>query len=123
MHILIYGCTRLTDALAPVLVQDGHQVTVVDTDTDQLTLLDNQTSVRTVRLAEPLLQDPLQEGGIDNTDAFLSLSSNDHQNLLFCQIASHIYNVPKVMCRLSDPQLQDFYQPLAYRYWMPALTS
>lgn len=112
MHILIYGCTRLTDALAPVLMQDGHQVTVVDTDADQLTLLERQTDVRTVRLAEPLLQDPLQEGGIVNSDAFLSLSSDDHQNLLLCQIASHIYNVPRVMCRLSDPQLRDFYQPL-----------
>ena len=112
MRILIYGCTRFTDALAPILVQDGHQVTVVDTDADRLLLLEKQANVHTVWVAEPLLQDPLQQGEIDNSQAFLSLSADDHKNLLLSQIASNIYNIPKVMCRLSDPQLQDFYQPL-----------
>ena len=111
MHILIYGCTRLTDALAPILVQDGHQLTIVDTDSDRLSLLGIHANVNTVWLTDPLLQDPLQLGGIDTSQAFFSLSIDDHKNLLLCQIASHIYNIPKVMCRLSDPQLQDFYQP------------
>ena len=112
MNILIYGCTRLTDALAPVLLQDGHRVTVVDTDSDRLTLLSKQADIHTVQVAEPLMQDFLQEGGITSSEAFFSLSSDDHKNLLFSQIATHIYNVPKVMCRLSDPQLQDIYRPL-----------
>ena len=112
MQILIYGCTRLTDALAPVLLQDGHNVTVVDTDADRLTLLERQTHVSTVRVTEPLMQDFLQQGGITNSGAFFSLSENDHKNLLLTQIATHIYNVPRVMCRLTDPQLQDIYQAL-----------
>ena len=112
MHVLIYGCTRLTDALAPVLVQDGHRVTVMDEDTDRLALLEKQADVSTVCIVEPLMQDFLMQGEITNAEAFLSLSSDDHKNLLFSQIASQIYNVPKVMCHLADPQLQDFYRPL-----------
>ena len=112
MEILIYGCSRLTDALAPVLVQDGHQLTVIDADADRLAILNKQTEVATVWAAEPLMQDYPLEAGIDDCDAFFSLTDDDHKNLLLCQIAVHIYNVPRVLCRLSDPQLQDFYRPL-----------
>ena len=31
---------------------------------------------------------------------------------MLSQIATHIFNVPRVMCLLTDPQLQDFYEPL-----------
>jgi trk system potassium uptake protein TrkA len=112
MKILIFGCTRLTDALAPVLLQDGHQVTVLDPDADRLALLQRDTAVTAVRTAEPLMQDYLQEGGISDSWGFLALSEDDHKNVLVCQIASHIFNIPKVLCRLSDPQLQEFYQSL-----------
>ncbi|MCY4367335.1 MAG: NAD-binding protein [Chloroflexi bacterium] len=112
MQILIYGCTRLTDALAPILVQDGHQVTVIDSDADRLAILEKQTTLSTVWVAEPLMQDYLMQGDLAGSEAFFSLANNDHENILLSQMASHIFNVPKVMCHLSDPQLQDFYQPL-----------
>ena len=112
MQILIYGCTRLTDALAPILVQDGHQVTVIDSDADRLAILEKQTTLSTVWVAEPLMQDYLMQGDLAGSEAFFSLANDDHENILFSQMASHIFNVPKVMCHLSDPQLQDFYQPL-----------
>ena len=112
MRILIYGCTRLTDALAPVLIQDGHHVTVMDADADRLAILSKQTEVTTVWVAEPLIQDYLLQGEFSTADAFFILTNEDHKNLLLSQIATHIYNVPKVMCRITDPQLHDLYQPL-----------
>ena len=112
MRILIYGCTRLTDALAPVLIQDGHRVTVMDSDADRLAILSKQADVTTVWVAEPLIQDYLLQGDVSTVDAFFMLTDDDHKNLLLGQIATHIYNVPKVMCRLTDPQLHDLYQPL-----------
>ncbi len=115
MDVLIYGCSRLTDALAPVLVQDGHQVTVLDTDASRLAILEKQTSVSTLWIAEPLMQDFLTEGKIGTSDAFFSLSEDDHRNVLLCQIATEIYNIGRAMCHLSDPQLQDFYEPLGMR--------
>ena len=112
MDILIYGCTRLTDALAPFLLQDGHRVTVMDTDADRLAILRLQAKVKTVWVDDPLMQDYLLEGGIASTDAFFSLTDDDHKNLLLSQIATHIFNVSRVICRLTDPQLHDIYRPL-----------
>lgn len=112
MDILIYGCTRLTDALAPLLVQDGHQITVLDPDADRLIILGKQANVATLWAAEPLMQDYLLDAGIGDSEAFFALAEDDHKNALLCQIASHIFNVSRVLCRLTDPQLQDFYREL-----------
>ena len=112
MDILIFGCTRLTDALAPVLVADGHRVTVLAPSADRLALLRKKAAITALLTAEPLMQDYLQEGGISGARAFLALSDDDHRNILVCQIAHHIFNVPKVFCRLADPQLGEFYQGL-----------
>lgn len=115
MQVLIYGCTRLADVLVPVLVHDGHHVTVMDPDSDRLAIIRRQTDADSVWIADPLMQDFLIEGRIDTAEAFYSLSEDDHKNVLLCQIASAIYNVPKTMCLLTDPQLQDFYEPLGVR--------
>ncbi len=112
MDILIFGCTRLTAALAPVLVKDGHHLTVLDPDADCLALLSKTTAITAALIDEPLMQDYLLEGGISDSWVFLALSEDDHKNALVCQIAHHIFNVPKVLCRLTDPQLQEFYQGL-----------
>ena len=112
MEVLIFGCTRLTIALASVLLEDGHQLTVLDSDADRLARLHREKreqSFTVLHTPEPLMQDYLIQGGIDQAGALLALSSDDHKNLLVSQIAWHIYHIPKVFCRLSDPQLQEFY--------------
>jgi trk system potassium uptake protein TrkA len=58
------------------------------------------------------MQDYLLQGGISASDAFLALSGDDHQNALAAQIARHIFNVPRVICYLVNPQLQVFYTGL-----------
>lgn len=112
MEVLIFGCTRLTIALASVLLEDGHQLTVLDSDADRLARLHREKreqSLTVLHTPEPLMQDYLIQGGIDQAGALLALSSDDHKNLLVSQIARQIYHIPKVFCRLSDPQLQEFY--------------
>ncbi len=52
------------------------------------------------------MQDYLRLAGVDTTDIFLALSDDDHRNALTAQIARYIFNVPKVICHLDNPQLQ-----------------
>ena len=59
-----------------------------------------------------MMQDYLQEGGIDHADVFLAMSADAHQNILVAQIAKHIFNVPKVVCHLGNSELQVMYAAL-----------
>ena len=53
--------------------------------------------------------------GIAVTELFLALSDDDHRNALVAQVAQHIYNVPTVICRLENPQLQQLYSGLGLK--------
>ncbi len=112
MRVLIFGCNRLTTSLVPDLAGDDAEITVLGGERDCLESIASQPGVRVVLTAEPIMQDYLQEGGIDHADVFLAMSADDHQNILMAQIAKHIYNVPKVVCHLGSPQLQVLYAAL-----------
>ena len=112
MMVLVLGCNHVTSNLVPELVEANHQVTVLGEDRNCLEALAERSAVNVILTTEPAMIDYLQQAGITHADAFLALSQDDHQNALAAQIASHIYNVPKVVCHLDDPQMQILYAGL-----------
>ena len=112
MRVLILGCNRLTSNLVPDLVQADFHVTIVGQERECLAQFADDPRVEVILTAEPMMQDYLQEGGIDTVEVFLALSRDDHLNAMAAQIANHIFNVPKVICHLDNPQLQILYAGL-----------
>ena len=55
------------------------------------------------------MHDYLMDAGISQAQAFLALSTDDHENLLAAQIAHRMFGVPKVVCHVENPQLQVIY--------------
>ena len=112
MRVLIYGCNRLSASLVADLAGEGNKITVLGDERGCLDSVATHPGVRVVLTAAHMMQDYLQEGGIDHADVFLAMSGDDHQNILVAQIAKHIFNVPKVVCHLASPQLQVMYAAL-----------
>ena len=112
MHVLILGCNHLTTNLVPNLTESGYRVTLLSNDRECLEQVADGFPVEVILTAEPLMQDYLQQGCMATTDVFLAMSGDDHLNVLTAQIAQHIFNVPKVICHVNDPQLQVLYSGL-----------
>ena len=49
---------------------------------------------------------------IEEADAFVAVTQGDNRNVMATQIAKHIFNVPKVVCRIYDPLRQELYSTL-----------
>lgn len=112
MQVLILGCNQMTANLVSDLAQGDYTVTVLSRDRECLAQIADEPRVKVILTVEPLMQDYLQQGGIDSADIFLALANDDHHNALAAQVAHHIFNVPKVVCHLNDPQLQILYSGL-----------
>ena len=110
MEILILGCGKLAKHLVPTLVGEGHQVTLLDRHQECLTPFSHQTAIETVQITGTTLMGDLRRGGIDGADAFIALSQDDNENAMAAQIASHIFNVPQVVCHIGDVTRYDAYQ-------------
>lgn len=109
MRVLVYGCGELASGAVRELLEDATQITVLGNERSQLERLSSYPKVNAVLLEEPVMHDYLMEAGISQAQAFLALSTDDHENLLAAQIAHRMFGVPKVVCHVENPQLQVIY--------------
>ena len=121
MRIIIMGCGQLVSTLLSSNKFDPSEVTLIGDDVGFLDDEANTHGANVVVTVDPLLQDYLQQAGIDNAEIFLALTENDHWNALNAQIARHIFNVPRVVCRLENPRLQELYANLSIEVVSPTM--
>jgi len=111
MKIIIMGSGRVGAQLAGLLDAEGHQVTVLDTDEYSFRRLPPDFG-GTALVGNGLDQEVLKRAGIEEADAFVAVTQGDNRNVMAAQIAKHIFNVPRVICRIYDPLRQELYQML-----------
>lgn len=111
MIILVMGCGRVGALIARTLAADGHRVTIIDSNEENLRRLPASSGITTI-LGDAALEDDLKRAGIQETDAFLALENRDARNILVAQKARLVFKVPKVVCHIADPVRQEMYQKL-----------
>ena len=111
MKILIMGCGRVGARLASLLDEDGHEVTVLDNDIYSFRRLPS-TFGGAALFGNGINEESLKKAGIEGADIFVALTQGDNRNVMACQIAKHIFNVPRVMCRIYDPLRGEMYAAL-----------
>jgi trk system potassium uptake protein TrkA len=109
MKILIMGCGRVGAQLATMLDSEEHTVTVLDINGHSFRRL-SSTFSGTALLGDGTDSEVLKQAGIETADAFVAVTQGDNRNLMAAQIAKHIYNVPKVICRIYDPLRKEVYE-------------
>jgi len=111
MRVVIMGCGRVGSTLAATLDQSGHQVTILDLDSTQFRRLPAAFGGQSL-VGNGVDQDVLRRAGIEDADVFVAVTQGDNRNLMASQIAKHVFNVRKVVCRTYDPVREEFYQEL-----------
>jgi trk system potassium uptake protein TrkA len=105
------GCGRVGAELAALLDRQGDEVTILDIDPDAFGQLPSDFKGACV-VGNGIDQDVLQRIGLAEADAFVAVTPGDNRNVMACQIAKHIFGVPKVVCRVFDPIRQELYRGL-----------
>lgn len=111
MKIIIMGCGRVGSHVSQLLVQQGHEVTVIDHDATALARLGADFKGRVVR-GLGFDRNVLVEAGVESAEGFVSASSSDNANIVAARIARNIFRVPRVVARLYDPVRAEVYQRL-----------
>lgn len=105
------GCGRVGAQLATSLDREGHQVTTLDTNSYSFRRLPAGFGGKAL-LGNGLDEEALKRAGIKEADAFVAVTQGDNRNIMAAQIAKHIFNVPRVVCRIYDPLRRDLYSLL-----------
>lgn len=86
MNILIAGCGKAGSRMAQTLCNEGHNVTVIDTDADVVRNLVNNNDVQGF-CGNGLLIKDLLEAGIEQTSTIIATTDSDETNILCCLMA------------------------------------
>lgn len=85
-----------------MLAADDHRVTVIDWNQEAFDRLAEDFPGDTV-LGNAIDVDVLREAGADSADAFVAATSGDNRNIMASEIAREVFRVPRVICRVKDP--------------------
>ncbi len=108
------GCGRVGAELSALLFREGHDVTIMDLDSAAFTFLPDDFG-GTKLVGNGIDQDVLRRAGIEEADAFITATRGDNRNAMACQIAKHIFGVPRVVSRIFDPIREEMYHGLGIR--------
>ncbi|MCS7275406.1 MAG: TrkA family potassium uptake protein [Dehalococcoidia bacterium] len=122
MKVVIMGCGRVGSELAVRLDVEGHQVTVLDINPDAFRRLPPDFKGRRV-VGNGIDQDVLRRVGLAEADVFIAVTQGDNRNVMAAQIAKHIFQVPKVICRIYDPIREEIYRELGLETYSPTRTT
>lgn len=118
MKIVIMGCGRVGAQLAALLDSEGHTVTILDTNDYSFRRLPPAFN-GTALLGNGTDEDVLKRAGVEEADVFVAVTQGDNRNVLAAQIAKHMFNVPKVICRIYDPLRRELYSTLGLETFSP----
>jgi trk system potassium uptake protein len=107
MKIIILGAGAVGTVLANILSLEGNDITVVDIDSDKLTLLQETADVRTIHghASYPAV---LQNAGADDADMIIAVTNSDETNMIACQVAYSLFRTPTKIARVRSPEYTAF---------------
>ena len=111
MYAIILGCGRTGLNLAKELLEQGHEVTVLEKDrnrSDQANELLGQISI----VGDGCQQQVLKSVGLHRAEVFIALSGTDEDNLISCQLAKHVFEVPKTIALINNPNNEELFRIL-----------
>ena len=111
MNVVIMGSGRTGSELARMLDEAGHDVTVIDWSERAFSRLSDTFRGSTV-LGNAVDQDVLRQAGITSADVFVSATSGDNRNIMACQVVREVFEVPRIVSRIKDPNRAGFFAAL-----------
>ena len=107
MNIIICGAGRVGFTIAKILSEQGHSITVIDQSSEDIQKIDDSLDVKAI-VGKATYPSILEKADASEADMIIAVTRNDEINMLICQIAFSIFNVPKKIARIRS---QDYLNP------------
>lgn len=118
MNILIVGCGKVGSQLANLLDSQGHDIVVIDSNSENFDLLDpNFNGYTTSGL--PIDQDVLREAGIEGCDVVAAVTKEDNVNIMVSEVANEVFHIKKIITRIYDPSRENTFSKFGLKTICP----
>lgn len=105
LNIIIVGCGKVGSTLVAQLSREGHDITIIDKDSEKIQYLTNLYDIMGL-VGNGASYSVQNEAGIENADLIIAVTESDELNLLCCTVASHVAKCSAI-ARVRTPDYSD----------------
>jgi trk system potassium uptake protein TrkA len=103
MYLVIVGGGKVGGALAASLINEGHEVFVLDNNPDVVASLQRELGM-IVTIGEAASVRALQDAGASRAGAIIATTNSDADNLAACQLAKTNFDVARTIAIANSPE-------------------
>ena len=119
MKVIICGAGRVGHGIAERLAEEGNDVSVIDTSASLVSAITETLDVSGI-VGHGAHPDVLAKAGADQADMIIAVTLFDEVNMVACQVAHSLFNVPTRIARIrAQSYLAPEYSDLFSRDNMP----
>ncbi len=104
MIVVIIGGGRTGAQLAKVLINQDHEVHLVEFRPNVLARIHKELPTEVIHEGDPLDPQVLEGAKIQEAAVFCATSTEDEENLALCYLARTRYNVGRTIARVNNPR-------------------
>lgn len=105
MYIAIVGGGKVGVYLANFLLNDGHEVAIIEAKESVAKILSETMQGPFLVICGDGCEVSRQEdAGVDHADIFVAATGRDEDNLAACEIANRVFDVQRCIARVNNPK-------------------
>ena len=111
MYIIVIGGGRLGYYLTRELLDEGHEVLMIEKDAEICDTVGSQLGSVCLR-GDGCEAANLEQAGTARADMLVAVTGDDEDNLVACQVAKYKFNVPRTIARVRNPRNAHIFKEL-----------
>ena len=111
MYIIVAGGGQVGYYLSKVLVNEGHEVLVIEQDPKKVERINEELGSVVMR-GDGCEATTLEQAGTGRADMLIAVTGDDEDNLVACQVAKHKFKVARTIARIKNPENEGIFEKL-----------
>lgn len=106
MNVLVIGGGKVGFYLAKTLIEHGHEPSIIEKNKDVCRIIANDLDIPVVN-GDGTLLEILESANVGRAEVVVSVTGQDQDNLVACQLAKKLFHVGRTVARVNNPKNTD----------------
>jgi trk system potassium uptake protein TrkA len=111
MYIIVAGGGKVGYYLTKTLVNEGYEILLIEKNPKKVAIYAERFG-SVVMEGDAAELSTLEAAGTARADVVLAVTGDDEDNLVICQTAKRLFNVPRTIARVNNPKNEEIFRRL-----------
>jgi trk system potassium uptake protein TrkA len=111
MYVIVVGGGRVGYYLSRALLDEGHEILILEKSAAVASRVSDELGSICVR-GDGCESTTLASVGTNRADMLIAVTGDDEDNLVACQVAKHMFGVPRTVARIRNPKNENIFKKL-----------